>query len=1286
MNFIKIEKRMLKALGILLGVIGVLFIIFHFWLVNNAEKIIEELVQKESKGKLKLKVGNLKFSYFSKNMELQKLQLYTADSSTSEISYSFSINNIRLKVDEVLPIILKNQISIDSLQLVNPQIEITKLRANNDTASKEAKNISIPAELNKIYNSIQDALNALHVKKFQVDDGKLILYDKTEPGQQPLAIDNLHFRIDNLNVDSTKKNAESKFLFTDNIVLRTRNQDISFPGGIHRLAFSHFRINTREKVFEIDSCTISEIKSSKKSAGFSVFFDKLKITSADFKSLAEKNTFIADSAFCTNPVVKLTIEEKDKPADKKDLPDIARIIQRFTGNMYINYVGVTNATLQLALTNDGQKNSFNSDHNNIEIKGLQIDTAMRNPVMVKSFAMALRNQEIKLQEAGYVLSFDNILVNERRFILNNFSARKDSLEPGNEIKINSLELSGLSWPDLLFRNKIKAEEAELYNPVIVYREPVIRGRKKKNTGFYTSLNNLTEFLQVKKLQIHNGSLSTRIGNDLNLELNKLDLKIELNNFLSSMEPKDIQNAASHISFGEGKIITPGYSLQIQGAVSPDSTNNVKAKYIHYVTTNKMMDIAAFNVMLDNMYMDSITKNISLESLEWQKASITLQLGDKTKNSDAVAPGLKLNQLNLHNTSLAIHKGEMHILTNFDNVMSGQLAWETGGKFSVENLSVEGSSMQIDNKGMLVQSDKYIIADNKNSLFENFRFQQFSPFDTINAFIPRLEFVSSVSQAIEGKIKIRQAVINSPVFSYIKNATDNYSPALSNTDFPFIDIGEIIVNKPEIFISIADSIGHTKAIWKNDPGKKTNKLVLKKLVSSTDNSLTIDQIMLDANNLSYTNSKNNKFYTKDGQLTLGIKNFSISRPAEWKWAATIQNVKADDFTIDSLGKNKTNLAIKTFSLNELHLNSANYKTPGKFIHESPDFTVKDFSGDFFNNKTFLQWNNMMYSYPEKIFTIDSLIANPSSDRETFIASQKFQKEYMTLKTGRISITGFDPGIYIKDSSIKANLFSIDKATLNIYHDKRLPTKEGVIKPLPAQLIKSIPFPVSIDTLKYDSLDLIYTELNDITMQAGTVPVNRLYGIIFPVKNTGLTSIDTLNIRANGYLLDSLWMRLRIRESYDDSLAGFFVSLRMRPASLNRFNNFLPQLSSVRIKTGVLDTISMRAIGMDYLSFGEMKAYYRDLRVDFLKKNYEAKKVFLRGLVTFIARNFIIKKNNKSRTGRVFFVRNRERSIINYIFKMAMSGLASSTGAKNEKKLLRKYKRELQLRNLPPLEYD
>jgi hypothetical protein len=35
---------------------------------------------------------------------------------------------------------------------------------------------------------------------------------------------------------------------------------------------------------------------------------------------------------------------------------------------------------------------------------------------------------------------------------------------------------------------------------------------------------------------------------------------------------------------------------------------------------------------------------------------------------------------------------------------------------------------------------------------------------------------------------------------------------------------------------------------------------------------------------------------------------------------------------------------------------------------------------------------------------------------------------------------------------------------------------------------------------------------------------------------------------------------------------------------------------------------------------------------------------------------------------------------------MSGVTSSIGAKSNKKLMRQYKKELQKRNLPPVDYD
>ena len=144
--------------------------------------------------------------------------------------------------------------------------------------------------------------------------------------------------------------------------------------------------------------------------------------------------------------------------------------------------------------------------------------------------------------------------------------------------------------------------------------------------------------------------------------------------------------------------------------------------------------------------------------------------------------------------------------------------------------------------------------------------------------------------------------------------------------------------------------------------------------------------------------------------------------------------------------------------------------------------------------------------------------------------------------------------------------------------------------------------------------------------------------------------------------------------------------MKPGSLLYLNPVLGPLASVKLQSGWLDTLSMRAVGKEYLSLGEMRMYYHGMKIQFLRNGSEDKKRFLTGLMTFIANSFVIKKDNKRRVGIVYFPRLRDRSFINYYIKIAMSGVASSVGARKNKKLLRKYRKEIKLRQLPPIDFD
>ena len=76
------------------------------------------------------------------------------------------------------------------------------------------------------------------------------------------------------------------------------------------------------------------------------------------------------------------------------------------------------------------------------------------------------------------------------------------------------------------------------------------------------------------------------------------------------------------------------------------------------------------------------------------------------------------------------------------------------------------------------------------------------------------------------------------------------------------------------------------------------------------------------------------------------------------------------------------------------------------------------------------------------------------------------------------------------------------------------------------------------------------------------------------------------------------------------------------------------------------------------------FYHDLDVQFLKDGDETKRNFLTGLVTFIVNNFVIYRNNKSRQGIIYFERFRDRSVINYLVKTTLTGIASSLGRKEK----------------------
>jgi hypothetical protein len=1266
-----LEKKILKILGIILGIIIILITALHIYVVNNAESLVEEIVERESKGKLKLKVRNIKFNYFSKKVELQNVVFYSNDSLDLITAYHFQVDKIKMKVKALIPIFTSRELRIDSLELFAPKIQVTRLKPLNRPKQSEA---SIPQEMGRVYNSIMDALKFLEVKRFQFDEGQFRLVNKVHPDQQPLEITKLHFHIEDFKVE--QGSSAEEFPDADKVVFWTKNQDITFPDGNHRLAFSRFRIKIKKRLIEIDSCTLIGKKNDNSRSGFTLFLDTLKLTNVDFEALYEQDLIKADSVYCLNPNFKIELELKERAKGERKIPNLDTLINQLTGDLQLNYVGVKNATIDITTTRNDKSTRFTSDKNNFEMRGLVIDQNAAQPISLQSFDMAIRNYENFVKDSSYFLRFDSIQLRENRIFLNNFSINTEPYKDKRNIQVRQFILSGLSWGDLLFDRQIVAQQALLIRPVIDYY-PSANAKQRTKNPIVNSLAGINNYMSLDRIVIDNGRIKIRTRHTLDLLLEDANLVLDTRHIADSFSVTNIEGTIEIMNFKKGLMKIKDLVVNMDKASYDGTSNKFLFDKINIYNKQQTFHIKARNVQLDSLvYIDSM-KMVWGEGINWKKADVEINLLQKNINKKDEALDVVLKKIQGTNTQFYFNDSK-NSLSVFLNEFSASSV-DNQDKLKIEGLHTSGKDIYWFNQRSTFRSKDFSVSDHSVSTLNNFEFKQSKDSNSTIISATRATFTPHISSIINGAPDINDVRIDKPiVYMRTSGIADSNQSSL-----PDISIDKLQLNGPVFSLENDSQKGMKKIDWN---GSETN-IVLKNLETDPDkNQIAVSSINTIVSNFKITNQENKTTSSNEGTLQLQLSDLVVNTGKKKYWSVKVNRGDAKNFSADSFGKKPANVKVYGGVLKNLVLGTEINGNLRKIIEKNPSFTVSDISGQIIDEKNKWDWYNLSFDKPGKSFSLDSFSYSPVLTRDEYIAASKWQTDYMTVKTGKVIVNKFDLDQYLADSVFRSGTVSITDPYFTSYRDKTPLFNAGIIKPLPAKLIQRIPEKISIDTIVITNGTVVYSELNDKTKETGVLPVTRISGDIFPIKNFDLTPADSFRIRLNGYLLDSGWIRLRTRESYLDTLSGFLITIRMRPHSLMYLNQVLPALSSIKLQSGYLDTLTMRAIGRDDISLGEMRMYYHDLRVKFLKDGKEDKKGFLQGLITFIANSFIIKKENKKRVGVVYFPRLRDRSFINYYIKIAMSGVASSVGAKKNKRLMKRYNKQLKIRQLPPIDFD
>ncbi len=1274
-----IHGKRLKRAGIVASVLVLIVTALHFWFINHLKNVIEDIVRSKSNGTLELDIRHFTFNYITKRIKLQQVVFFTNDTSQPAM-YRFSVKQIDVQATAFRPL-LTNRLLIDSISLTSPHVQMTRIKPRE----KEADNdISIPEEIGRVYNSIQQALQVLNVRSFRLNDGRFTLVNRLKPHLEPTRISNIYFQIDNLLVDSSRQPSKRKILFSDNIILRTSNQDISFPNGRHRLAFNRFRINIKNKLIEIDSCTITVQDTSSGKIRSSVFIDTLKLTNIDFTALYERRIKV-DSVYCANPKINLVLELKNRDSSKNKLPDPGRIIQELTGSMELAHLGISNANLNVTTINNNEASTFTADQNDFTLKGLKIDPSNAKGLTVQSFAMTIRNYENFIKDSSYAIRFDSILFVKNNIRLRNFSMI--SKDGGHRsFHMPMFELSGLSWDEVLFNRHFFAQKATLYQPVIRFTSTIKNKSAKKQT-FFQLLASIHDVMQLNQLNIIDGQISLRLRKGTAIDLHNTNLQLNSNVMMESSRFKGMEKSVKQLQFSKGVLTIKDVLAELNHVQYTGDGHLLKVKELRLSQQRQNFSAVVKNLLLDELVVDEENDRLTADGIHWKQADITIRANTNSNSKNATALFMVENIIG--------NDTRLHFLTPklkaavFLNTLKLTGLEKGPERLHIAGFQTWGQNLEVSGLSSILTVADIMLHHNQHSVLKGFSYRSDTNNDTIDVSSPGITFTADFESMINKKFSFDEFAISDPLI-YI--SLRNNSIANKRIEvLPEIYVKHFRMDAPNATIKSANGLSATLQ-RSLQPGLPDNKLFLDlhevSVSGKNKNTVTVDTAKFNADSFEFKNSGGNTIGSDSGFITSELHKLHIEPSADhrWNWSAFIASAGMGNLVIDSMGKDHGKLRLKTAALKNLNVNQMLWQDIPGAILANPLFLVHQFNGSYSYKNTVYSWYNALFDHSKKIFSVDSASLRPVIARDLFTTGNPFQATYLTVNTGPIRANGININQFVTDSTINIKSIEIDRPVIYSYLDKRPAFNANKYRPLPATILKNISFPFLIDTVFLHNGSSTYSELSNKTLMEGNIGVTRINAMLFPIKNYDLDINDSLNIRAEGWLMDSAWMALRLKQSYTDSLGGFRMTFQMKPTPLGFLNSALEPMASVRLRSGYLDSLSMRAIGNENLSVGEMKMLYHNLKIRFLKKGSATKKDMLTGLITFIANNFIIRKQNTSRPGRVYYPRLKNRSVFNYLVKMTMSGIAGTVGARQSRKVRLQYNKELNRNPLPEIILD
>ncbi|PZX48500.1 hypothetical protein [Algoriphagus chordae] len=1198
-------------------------------------------------------------------IDIKGFKLNADKSIESKAYYDVYLSQLRVGNVDLNEAFMTSNVNIDEIVLNDPEFRVEK---NNDTK----KDSTATGNLNEL---IEGILKSFDVKELSVNNGKFTTYSLSDTLKNRIDIKKLDFKMVNFYLGDDDSRKADQFFYGEDAAMDIENADLYLSDNIHVIYGDRVSVSSFKDEIIIENVTVEPRENAMENGEAShimrISLPKLVLSKANLKRLYNEGVFNIDEMLIQSPKVEV-LELSQREANQNRVP-VKELLEGYMNEVAIGKMDLREGEVQFKNEKGVRSDDIGFEKFSLLLENVFLQPNMtndvRNQFLAEEMVLSLDKYRLKLRDNLHEFLADRVLIDSKNSLVQvtNFTLRPENPDSIQyildtygksvilDISIPEFRVEGIDLMAAYRDEKLMINRILVPSPIAEYT----RFRKRKITASGIAATQLESSDEIEELltsyfsTIQIDSISFSNG------------QVHYKNFAGN---KDIALSEDSLSLSlKGFYLEKGLIKSPERTFFSDEIDLVLRKYDFSVAGGN------YEVDTDGFRFNSRSKTIEIDNLTLSpsstiksKIALSLNLPSVSLEGVDIESFLFENQLRLE--KLAVDGSEIIVEINKD--FQKEESEENTKQGVVKTLP---KSIELVSIGA--------IEANNSKLSLNYRVGQ-DDFESIQTNFDLGIIGLNLDSAANAQKDI------SALFDEINLTLEDFSYTLPDS-IHTIKFSDLYVD------NTADEtvFSNFQIVPSNTTGNPGSPIL----------SATIDELGVRNNSIREIQSTGVFDLTQLRLLNPKINVYldTVKKPAKPrlkpdakkdKTGGLIESILLQDvlFTNGDIalhGKESGPVPRMTFNHVNFGLKALNLDLMKKGANISPQLLMeKDLSLSLSNYQVYTEDSMSKLSvgkirYLDNTIVLDSVHYQPAMGRYEFLRKKGYQDNAMDAFVSKVRLEDIDFEGYFNNKKLKAHVLKVEGLQMDVFRDKRIPFKEGVIKPMPQFLMENAPFDLDLDSVIVQDGFIRYQEFSPKAMLPGALYFDEVNASIAPFamrKSSEEFPLESSLVFVTAKIMGEGDVTLKADMHFGDPYP-MDVNVELGEFDLTKVNDIISKGSFLKVVDGKVTDGKWKFKIDDDVARGTMNFRYEDLKIEFLDSlTLESGRGKL-GLMTFLA-NAVVKNNNPRKffnhrvTSNIYFERDKARFIFGGWWRATLSGLKGSLGLGHPKDPKRKEEEE------------